>query len=120
MSNRKDQGVSIIVPTFREIENLPMLIERIGALRCEFPDLELVIVDDDSQDGTAELLNVLCTVHDCQIQTRRVRSDLGCLDLVRDWMRLVCIWQLCFVNSSIGSAVRLAVRKSAPNAQRAA
>jgi dolichol-phosphate mannosyltransferase len=49
--------VSIIVPTFREVESLPFLIERIDRLRqTELEQLELVIVDDDSRDGTAELI----------------------------------------------------------------
>ncbi len=49
--------VSIVVPTYREAENLPYLIDRIAQVkqRCDL-DLELLIVDDDSKDGTAELL----------------------------------------------------------------
>ena len=50
-------GVSIIVPTYREVESLPHLIERIAKLRSESGlDLELLVVDDDSGDGTAELM----------------------------------------------------------------
>lgn len=48
---------SIIVPTFREAEALPDLIERIGQLRSRTSSIiELLIVDDDSQDGTEELI----------------------------------------------------------------
>lgn len=50
-------SVSIIVPTYREAESLPYLIDRIDRLRqSELKALELVIVDDDSRDGTAELV----------------------------------------------------------------
>lgn len=35
---------------------MPRLIERIAALRATLPSLELLIVDDDSRDGTEELL----------------------------------------------------------------
>lgn len=50
-------STSIIVPTFREAEALPELIERIGALRSATGSiLELLIVDDDSRDGTEELI----------------------------------------------------------------
>jgi dolichol-phosphate mannosyltransferase len=46
--------LSVIVPTYNERENIAELIERIeGALR-EIP-FELVIVDDNSPDGTSEL-----------------------------------------------------------------
>jgi dolichol-phosphate mannosyltransferase len=49
--------LSIVVPTYKEAENLPYLIDRIARVKddCDL-DLELLIVDDDSRDGTAELL----------------------------------------------------------------
>lgn len=48
---------SIIVPTFREAEALPDLIDRIGRVRAEDSSIiELIIVDDDSRDGTEELI----------------------------------------------------------------
>jgi dolichol-phosphate mannosyltransferase len=61
-SNAAPPSVSIVVPTFREVESLPELIERVAAVRsasekdgvCSI--LELLIVDDDSRDGTRELL----------------------------------------------------------------
>jgi dolichol-phosphate mannosyltransferase len=50
-------SVSVIVPTFQEASNLPALIERIEQVRCAAElDLELLIVDDDSRDGTDELI----------------------------------------------------------------
>ncbi len=59
--NAPAPSVSIVVPTFREVESLPELIERISRLRssasascCSI--LELLIVDDDSRDGTEELI----------------------------------------------------------------
>jgi len=51
--------LSIVVPTFREAESLPHLISRISRLRsaaaaCSIS--ELLIVDDNSRDGTEELI----------------------------------------------------------------
>ncbi len=47
--------LSIIVPTFRERENLPALVERIDSLRRRYDlTLELLVMDDDSQDGTKQ------------------------------------------------------------------
>jgi dolichol-phosphate mannosyltransferase len=43
----------IVVPTYNELENLPMLVEKIFSL--PIPDVELMIVDDNSPDGTGEL-----------------------------------------------------------------
>jgi dolichol-phosphate mannosyltransferase len=49
--------LDVIVPTFKEAANLPLLIERLATLRCsELPPLQLTIVDDDSRDGTIELV----------------------------------------------------------------
>lgn len=49
--------VSLIVPTYREAQNLPLLIERVARVRdLHGLAVELLVVDDDSRDGTAELL----------------------------------------------------------------
>src|SRR4029450_4981417 len=50
-------SVSVIVPTFREAGNLPELIQRLEKVRRERSlDLNVIIVDDNSRDGTAELI----------------------------------------------------------------
>lgn len=50
-------ATSVIVPTFREVEALPDLIERLSKVRAENPSIsELLIVDDDSRDGTEALI----------------------------------------------------------------
>jgi len=47
--------VTIIVPTYNEAENIPVLIERIfGAVEPEGFECEVIVVDDDSPDGTTE------------------------------------------------------------------
>ncbi len=52
--------VSIIVPTYREAENLPRLIARISAvLEAHEITAELLLMDDDSQDGSEELVEAL-------------------------------------------------------------
>ncbi|MCC7204111.1 MAG: glycosyltransferase family 2 protein [Phycisphaeraceae bacterium] len=49
--------VSVVVPTYHERENLPALINRIESVaRVSRLDLELLIMDDNSQDGTEELI----------------------------------------------------------------
>jgi hypothetical protein len=44
--------LSIIVPTFNERNNVPLLVERLERLLTEC-DWEVVFVDDNSPDGTA-------------------------------------------------------------------
>jgi len=49
--------VSVIVPTFREAENLGELLARMGRVRdTSLPGLELIIVDDDSRDGIERII----------------------------------------------------------------
>ena len=51
--NLTDPAVSIVVPTYREAENIPELLERIrGALASFESGFEIVVVDDYSGDGT--------------------------------------------------------------------
>lgn len=48
-------GVSIVVPTYREAENIPHLLARIDMMRREHElTLEVIFVDDDSGDGSLE------------------------------------------------------------------
>jgi dolichol-phosphate mannosyltransferase len=44
--------VIVVVPTYDEIENLPLLVPRVLE---QDPRLELLVVDDDSPDGTGKL-----------------------------------------------------------------
>ncbi len=51
-------SVSVIVPSYKEVENLPLLTERLEKVRQKHHlSLELLIMDDDSQDGTEELVS---------------------------------------------------------------
>ena len=61
-SCRSPEGVengltAIVVPTFNEAENLPLLAERLFSL--DVPDLRLIVVDDNSPDGTADVARKL-------------------------------------------------------------
>ena len=50
--------ISIVVPTYRERENLPHLVARIESLKARVGvDFEVLIVDDDSRDGSEEWVN---------------------------------------------------------------
>jgi dolichol-phosphate mannosyltransferase len=49
---------ALVIPTLNEAENIPVLLDRIQiALARVDLDYELLIVDDDSRDGTAEIIN---------------------------------------------------------------
>lgn len=47
--------VSVVIPTYREVENLPHLLPRIAvAMAAAGLGWEMVVVDDSSRDGTVE------------------------------------------------------------------
>ena len=50
--------ITVIVPTYKEAGSLPVLLDRLAALRARdgSSELEVLIVDDDSADGTVELI----------------------------------------------------------------
>jgi len=50
--------VSIVVPTYREADNLPLLVPRVTAALEPWPH-EIIIVDDDSDDGTDQAVATL-------------------------------------------------------------
>lgn len=49
-------SVLIVIPTYNEVANLPVIVERV---RKEAPTAHLLIVDDTSPDGTGELADQL-------------------------------------------------------------
>ena len=52
--------IDVVVPTFREALNIPLLIERLANLKgSHVPHLHLTIVDDNSRDGTEEAIQRL-------------------------------------------------------------
>jgi len=54
-----------VVPTYNEVENIPVVIERIENLRASLPfDLLIVVVDDNSSDGTADKVKELMKKYD--------------------------------------------------------
>jgi len=67
--------VLVIVPTYNERENLPALVERILALPLK---VDLLIVDDNSPDGTGKLADELSAKYAVvQVLHRPAKSGLG-------------------------------------------
>ncbi len=50
-------SVTIILPTYQEFDSLPFLVEAVEKVKNEtLQDLQLIIVDDNSDDGTEKLI----------------------------------------------------------------
>ncbi|HLZ98444.1 MAG TPA: glycosyltransferase family 2 protein [Steroidobacteraceae bacterium] len=55
-----DASVTVVVPTYREVENIPHLVARLQKVReASRLDIELILMDDDSGDGSAQLVESL-------------------------------------------------------------
>ncbi len=65
-------NASIIVPTYREAPNIKPLVKRIfAATRAAGLEVELIIVDDDSRDGTEEIVHSLENDYSVRLILRR-------------------------------------------------
>ncbi|MDP7008313.1 MAG: glycosyltransferase family 2 protein [Phycisphaerales bacterium] len=54
------ETVTIILPTFQEAESLPSLLAAVAEVREQcIPNLQLIIVDDNSEDGTETIISEL-------------------------------------------------------------
>lgn len=74
--------VSVVVPTYNERENITPLIE--STLR-HVPDAEVIVVDDDSPDGTSEEVT-LRWAHDERVRLIRRLGERGLTSALADGM----------------------------------
>jgi dolichol-phosphate mannosyltransferase len=70
MGKTKSIKLSIVLPTYNEAENIKELIPQI---KKEFPDSDIIVVDDNSPDGTAEIVKKLGV----RVIVRKKRDGLG-------------------------------------------
>lgn len=67
--------ITIVIPTYNEAENLPKISEALQAL--PFPDLNLLVVDDNSPDGTGQIAEGLCAATGGRVQVIHREGKLG-------------------------------------------
>jgi len=68
--------LSIVIPTYNEKENIPPLIERIAKALSGYA-YEIVLVDDNSKDGTIEVAEALASRHPVKLLVRRDEKGLA-------------------------------------------
>ncbi|UCF07274.1 MAG: polyprenol monophosphomannose synthase, partial [Thermoplasmata archaeon] len=70
--------LSIIIPTYNEKENIPILMESIfDVLSQNKIEGEVIVVDDDSPDGTAEVAEDLKAEYNVQVIVRKNERGLS-------------------------------------------
>ena len=67
--------LSVIIPAYNEVSTIATVIEQVR--RCGVPDLQLIIVDDCSTDGTGALLDALPPSPDLTILHHEVNRGKG-------------------------------------------
>jgi len=67
-------NISLILPTFNEKKNLPILIPLIFKY---MPDIEIIIIDDNSPDGTGKLAKELSKKYNLKVIHRKRRLGLS-------------------------------------------
>jgi dolichol-phosphate mannosyltransferase len=70
------KAISIIIPTYKEKENIVPLVERINGSLSKY-DYEIVIVDDNSADGSEELVAGLSKKYPVKIIVRKNKRGLS-------------------------------------------
>ena len=87
--------LSVIVPTFREAENIPVLFERLKAKLASLP-WEMIVVDDNSPDGTYDVAFALAKADPRLRCLRRVKRNglsgaviEGCLSSSADLVAVI-------------------------------
>lgn len=67
--------ITIVIPTYNEAENLPLLAEKLFAI--PLPELSLLVVDDNSPDGTGQIAEDLSQVYPGRIHVMHRSGKLG-------------------------------------------
>jgi dolichol-phosphate mannosyltransferase len=66
--------ITVVIPTYNEAENLPKLVSALFSLPL---DLHLLVVDDNSPDGTGQLAEDLAKQHGGRIDILRRPGKMG-------------------------------------------
>lgn len=78
VTNPSSLAVSVVLPTYNESESLPVIIPRIAeTLQAAGIDGEVIVVDDNSPDGTAEIARGLAEQYPVRVHKRVTERGLA-------------------------------------------
>jgi dolichol-phosphate mannosyltransferase len=72
--NRPSQRTLVIIPTYNERDNLPLILGRVHAAQ---PEVHVLVVDDGSPDGTGELADELSLADPDRVHVMHRTSKAG-------------------------------------------
>ena len=75
MTHIETSKISVIIPTYNEAENLSILVRKIFDQSIE--NLNILIIDDSSPDGTSEIVNQLSKEFPGKIELVQRKKKLG-------------------------------------------
>ncbi|MBI2610078.1 polyprenol monophosphomannose synthase [Candidatus Giovannonibacteria bacterium] len=67
--------IIVLTPTYNESENIENLIKRVFGL--SIPNLKMIVVDDNSPDGTAEIVRKYIEIYPIELICREKKQGLG-------------------------------------------
>ena len=68
---------SIIIPTYNEAESIDMLIPKIYDVLNKHYNYEIVVMDDNSPDGTADIVRRLSKKYPVRVVVRKKNKGLS-------------------------------------------
>ncbi|ORV40439.1 dolichol-phosphate mannosyltransferase [Mycolicibacter engbaekii] len=74
MNERPSLHTLVVIPTYNELENLPIILDRLQQAR---PDVHILIVDDGSPDGTGQLADERAAADPARIHVMHRSSKAG-------------------------------------------
>lgn len=78
MDNKRDTSFSIIIPTYREAQNIPELARRIANVDFGGREFEVLLIDDNSQDGITSVVTHLAQIYPwLKLIVRTEKRDLS-------------------------------------------
>jgi dolichol-phosphate mannosyltransferase len=83
--------VCVVIPTYNEAENITSLIEKIQSLDGDF---RIIIVDDNSPDGTADIVE-RSEKSNGNVLVHRRPGKLGLGSAIRDGMKIALLFPEC-------------------------
>ncbi len=60
--------LTVVLPTYNEAENLPRMVDALLALKVSGTDLSILVVDDNSPDGTGQIADELAAAYPERVQ----------------------------------------------------